>query len=69
MLGGDLFAEYDEQRAMLDILTKTDVDLAWPTASAQVYLRQKWDWNQGTKSHIVGYLRLLPSAFTPFRVY
>lgn len=42
---GDLFVDYEEQRAMLDILIKTDVDLAWPTASAQTYLRQKWGWS------------------------
>ena len=42
--GGDLLTDYEEQKAMLDILIKTDEDLAWPTASAQNYLRQKWGW-------------------------
>jgi len=42
---GDLFVDYEEQKAMLDILVKTDVDLAWPTASAQRYLCQDWGWN------------------------
>ncbi len=45
IIGGDLFVDYEEQKAMLDILQKTDVDLAWPTASAQRYLCQEWGWN------------------------
>ena len=42
--GGDLFVEDAERRAMMDILIKTDVDLAWPTAGEQAYLRHKWAW-------------------------
>lgn len=33
-----------ERQAMMDILIKTDVDLAWPTADEQAYLRYKWGW-------------------------
>jgi hypothetical protein len=44
--GGEFFTDYQEQKAMLEILVKTDVELAWPTASAQSYLLEKWDWNQ-----------------------
>lgn len=44
--GGELFTDYAEQKAMMDILITTDVDLAWPTASAQAYLLQRWDWSQ-----------------------
>lgn len=43
--GGDLFTDNKERGAMLDILIKTDLDLAWPTASAQAYLRTKWGWD------------------------
>lgn len=30
---------------MMDMLVKTDVDLAWPTAQVQAYLRKKWGWD------------------------
>ena len=43
-VAGDLFSEYKEQRAMMDILIKTDTELAWPTASLQAYLHDKWGW-------------------------
>jgi hypothetical protein len=42
---------------MLDILIKTDVELAWPTATAQTYLRQTWGWDQGMKMKL--YLEFL----------
>lgn len=44
--GGDLFTDLEEQKAMLNILIKTDVELAWPTARAQAHLRQAWRWDQ-----------------------
>lgn len=40
--GGDLFMDPDEQKKMLDVLVRTDVELAWPTVSAQDYLRHSW---------------------------
>ncbi|OAA57594.1 Zn(2)-C6 fungal-type DNA-binding domain protein [Niveomyces insectorum RCEF 264] len=41
---GDLFTEMREQKAMFDILVKTDLELAWPTAAIQAHLRQQWGW-------------------------
>jgi hypothetical protein len=43
--GGDLFVDYEEQRALLDILVKTDLELGWPTRTAQSYLRHAWGWD------------------------
>ncbi|KAK1659943.1 hypothetical protein BDP55DRAFT_697295 [Colletotrichum godetiae] len=41
---GDRFVEYAEQKALLDILVKTDVEHMWPTASAQSHLKRAWGW-------------------------
>ncbi|GKT63012.1 ArcA-like protein [Colletotrichum tofieldiae] len=41
---GDRFADHAEQRALLDILVKTDVEHSWPTASAQSHLKRAWGW-------------------------
>ena len=46
ILGGDLFVDDAERKAMMDMLIKTDLDLAWPTGGIQSYLRQKWGWAQ-----------------------
>ncbi|KAE9573948.1 hypothetical protein CGMCC3_g9951 [Colletotrichum fructicola] len=45
MLCGDLFTDRVEQQALLDLLIKTEIDLAWPTASSQDYLKSTWSWN------------------------
>lgn len=42
--GGDLFTDRLEQQALLEVLMKTEVDLAWPTATSQEYLRERWGW-------------------------
>ncbi|KAH8650565.1 hypothetical protein BGZ60DRAFT_473863 [Tricladium varicosporioides] len=42
---GEFFRDYQDQKSMMEILVKTDVELAWPTASAQTYLLEKWNWN------------------------
>ncbi|KAJ0336345.1 hypothetical protein KNSL1_013315 [Colletotrichum chrysophilum] len=41
---GDRFTDHVEQRALLDILVKTDVHHMWPTASAQSHLKRAWGW-------------------------
>ncbi|TIC89685.1 hypothetical protein CH35J_012654 [Colletotrichum higginsianum] len=41
---GDRFTDFAEQRALLDVLVKTDVEHSWPTASAQSHLKRAWGW-------------------------
>ncbi|TDZ13750.1 hypothetical protein C8035_v009110 [Colletotrichum spinosum] len=41
---GDRFTDRAEQRALLDILRKTDEEHMWPTASAQAHLKRAWGW-------------------------
>ncbi|KAF6841054.1 hypothetical protein CMUS01_03653 [Colletotrichum musicola] len=41
---GDRFTDEAEQRALLDILIKTDEEHMWPTGSAQSHLKRAWGW-------------------------
>lgn len=41
---GDRFIDHAEQKALLDILIKTDIEHMWPTQSAQSHLKRAWGW-------------------------
>ncbi|KAL0938416.1 arcA-like protein [Colletotrichum truncatum] len=41
---GDRFTDRAEQKALLDILVKTDVEHMWPTGSALSHLKRAWGW-------------------------
>ncbi|WYZ42395.1 hypothetical protein EsH8_VI_000094 [Colletotrichum jinshuiense] len=41
---GDRFIDHAEQKALLDILVKTDIEHMWPTQSAQSHLKRAWGW-------------------------
>ncbi|OLN90321.1 hypothetical protein CCHL11_09068 [Colletotrichum chlorophyti] len=43
---GDRFTDHAEQKALLDILVKTDVQHMWPTGSAQSHLKRAWGWEE-----------------------
>lgn len=41
-LWGDHFTEFNEQLTLLDVLVKTQMELAWPTATVQEALKATW---------------------------
>ncbi|CAM1501963.1 Fc.00g039470.m01.CDS01 [Cosmosporella sp. VM-42] len=45
-MAGDRFADPHEQEALYNILVKTDTELAWPTRSAQLHLKEAWGWTE-----------------------
>ena len=44
MIGGDRFTSRHDQKALLDVLVRTERDHARPTALVQEQMKRSWGW-------------------------